>query len=195
VQPPPWQASPAQFAAHQLLVDSATWPAAVAQHAAIQGYLSLPNFGQLSLDSLLRLQPNLWLDDELVNYAMWWLQQRDAHMFGVLAPQLDGVWSGLSGVSCHFFSSFFMAKLYLDTETFDYRQVRRWTSAAKLRQAGQAKHQQGVLSCSLVVAPCNLGNQHWTLVVADLERCRILYLDPMGVSACACSAPYLCFKA
>ncbi|KAF6252631.1 hypothetical protein COO60DRAFT_1274199, partial [Scenedesmus sp. NREL 46B-D3] len=67
-----------------------------------------------------------------------------------------------------------------DAGVFNYSNVGRWTAASRLRLAGQAKHEQGVLSCSLIVAPCNLNNVHWVLVVADLDRCRILYLDPMG---------------
>eukprot|EP00882_Tetradesmus_deserticola_P012080 GHRQ01012796.1.p1 GENE.GHRQ01012796.1~~GHRQ01012796.1.p1 ORF type:complete len:323 (+),score=78.69 GHRQ01012796.1:384-1352(+) len=179
-QRPPWEASDMQLAAHQLLVDTGAWPAAVAVHVSGQAILALPSNGQLSLDSLLLLKPDEWLDDELVNYAMWWLQQRDRHMFSTPSQQLLGVWTGVMGASCHFFNSFFMSKLYLDAGTVNYDKVRRWTAASKLRMAGQAKHEQGVLSCSLLVAPCNLGNTHWTLVVADLDRCRILYLDPLG---------------
>lgn len=166
----------------QLLVREEAWPATLAGHVSREGHLNLPNSGQLSLAHLLRLKPTVWVNDELVNYAMWWLQQRDAHMFGTLAPPLVGVWDGVQGVSCHFFSSFFMSKLYLDAGVINYSNVGRWTAAAKLRLAGQARHEQGVLSCSLIVAPCNLNNLHWVLVVADLDRCRILYLDPMGVS-------------
>lgn len=186
MQLPPWEASPTQLAAHQQLVDSGAWPAAVAGHVASDGLLHLPNSAPVKLeDSLLRLRPGMWLDDELVNYAMWWLQQRDAHIAGSPVPQLDGVWGGMQGVSCHFFNSFFMGDLYLFAGTVRYNAVRKWTSPRSLQTAGQAKHNQigEVLSCSLIVAPCNLNDTHWTLVVADIDRCRILYLDPMGVSA------------
>ncbi|WIA40653.1 hypothetical protein OEZ86_013989 [Tetradesmus obliquus] len=169
-QLPPWEASPTQLAAHQQLVDSGAWPAAVAGHVASDGLLHLPNSAAVKLGgTLLRLRPGMWLNDELVNYAMWWLQQRDAHIAGSPVPQLDGVWGGMQGVSCHFFNSFFMGNLYLFAGTVRYNAVRKWTSPRR-----------EVLSCSLIVAPCNLNNTHWTLVVADIDRCRILYLDPMG---------------
>ncbi|WIA15427.1 hypothetical protein OEZ85_002078 [Tetradesmus obliquus] len=75
----------------------------------------------------------------------------------------------MQGVSCHFFNSFFMGNLYLFAGTVRYNAVRKWTSPRSLQTAG------------LIVAPCNLNDSHWTLVVADIDRCRILYLDPMGV--------------
>jgi Ulp1 family protease len=182
VQMPPWAASAAQVAALEQLLREKAWPATLAGSVSCEGYLTLPNSADLSLANLLLLKPTVWLNDEFVNYGMWWLQQRDTHMFGTLAPPLVGVWDGVQGVSCHFFSSFFMSKLYLDAGVFNYSNVGRWTAALRLRLAAQAKHEQGVLSCSLIVAPCNLNNVHWVLVVADLDRCRILYLDPMGVS-------------
>jgi hypothetical protein len=182
VQPSPWTASPDQLASLQLLVESCAWPATLAERISQDGILRLPSDGQLSLEDLLRLRPSKLWNDELVNYSMWWLQQRDAHMFGAHMQQLGGLWAWVQGVSCHFFSSFFMSKLYLDAGALSYDAVRRWTRAARLQGAGQARHAQGVLSCSLIVAPCNLNNLHWVLVVADLDRCRILYLDPLGVS-------------
>ena len=158
-------------------VDNGTWPAQLAA-ALATGQVSLPNRAEISADVLERLLPNRWLNDEVINFFMWQLQQRDASL-------QRGLQSAEGHVSCHFFSSFFMAKLHLDKPQLgqiNYSAVRRWSTARNLQLAGQARHSSGVLSCSLLVAPCNLGNSHWVLVVADLCRRRIIYLDPAGVS-------------
>lgn len=127
--------------------------------------------------------PGQWLNDEHINFGMWWLQQRDsAIQGGLINQQLTGLWDGQQGISCHFFNSFFFSRFYLDSGVICYGAVRKWTLAGRLRLAGQLKHATGVLDCELLIAPCNLNNQHWVLVVADLGRRRILYLDPQGVS-------------
>lgn len=61
-----------------------------------------------------------------------------------------------------------------------YSAVCKWTRQGHLLKSGQARHAEGVLSCSLIIAPVNLGNRHWVLVVADLDKRRILWLDPAG---------------
>ena len=113
---------------------------------------------RLAVRSLL---PCVWLNDEVLNFAMWELQQRDG------------------GVSCHFFPISFMTQFRAH---LSYAAVKRHTTPAALARAGVPHAADGVLSCSLVVAPVNVGGIHWTLVVADLDRQRILYIDPKGVS-------------
>lgn len=50
----------------------------------------------------------------------------------------------------------------------------------KLARAGQV--QASLLDCRLLIAPCNLNNVHWVLVIADLRLKRLIYVDPAGVS-------------
>lgn len=144
----------------------------------------------LTTADLAACKPGRWLNDELINFGMWWLQQRDAVIQGGSSrlPQLSRLWHGHAAVNCHFFNSFFLAKYYLDSGIVRYDAVRRWTLPQKLQLAGQCR--LSVLDCELLVAPCNLNNTHWVLVVADLRRRRILYLDPKGVSGelftCVC---------
>lgn len=204
VQVPPWQAEPSVTAEYQQLVDNGAYPAAVAAAIAAGGKVSLLNCADVDTATLERLLPGEWWNDELVNYGMWLLQRRDAALhdkLGLVPGVLHGLWDGMQAVSCHFFNSFFMNKLYFDNPNREvaYAAVRNWTSPSRLVAAGQAKHAEGVLSCSLLVAPCNLDQQHWVLVVADLDRRRILYLDPGGVSGIwplwvEMPQPYLCMS-
>lgn len=190
LQLPPWQAPPADVDRLQQWQDTGVLPTELASLLTDGGVITLANNGQLSLEQLQRLLPGKWLNDELINYAMWLYQQRDACMQGITHPWFAPQWSAAPGFSCHFFNSFFMAKLYLDAcragqckpGQIKYAAVRRWTTLGNLQRAGQARFGTGVLSCRLLIAPCNLGNSHWVLVVADLELRRLLYLDSAGVS-------------
>lgn len=190
VQLPPWQASEAALAAYEARVHDGVWPAELAATLDASGSVRVPYNAVLMRCDLDRLLPDVWLNDELINYAMWLYQQRDARLQGLSTPFAASQWTGLPGVSCHFFNSFFMAKLFLDGLTagtlspgsINYSAVRRWTTAGKLKIAGQARFKAGVLSCELLIAPCNIDGSHWVLVVADLQRRRILYLDSAGVS-------------
>jgi len=186
MQDPPWKADAAALAALELFVQGHMLPTPLAA-AANGGELQLPSVCLKTAD-IERCKPGMWLNDELINFGMWRLQQRDAAIQGGNSkwPELDAFWQGQQHVSCHFFNSYFLAKYYLDRCAVRYDEVRRWTWPQRLQTAGQCK--PGVLDCELLVAPCNLGNRHWVLVVADLPRQRILYLDPMGVSQQAISA-------
>lgn len=184
----PWIVNEAALQQYRLFVDG-TWPASLAA-AAAGGELQLPS-AIFTAAEIERCLPCRWLSDEHINFGMWLLQQRDAAIQGCLVmQQLRGLWDGQQGISCHFFNSYFFSKFYLDSGVIRYGAVRKWTLPSRLRQAGQPKHATGVLDCELVVAPCNLNNAHWVLVVADLGRRRILYLDPMGVS---CPESWCCF--
>lgn len=128
---------------------------------AVEGHITLPNGAQLSSSDIERLLSGEWLNDELINYCMWrW--QHGACMQGMAGPSLLRQWNGSPGASCHFFNSFFMAKLYLDAPRgsqcgpgqISYAAVRLWTTCSALKKAGQSKFD--VLDCSLLVAPCNL---------------------------------------
>ena len=111
-----------------------------------------------------RLSPSGWLVDEVVNYYMFLLQERDA-----LVCASDG-----SRKPCHFFNSFFFTKL-LENGSYNYRQVKRWTKRFDL------------FSRSKVFAPVNVGNMHWCMVMFDVARKEVRYFDSMGAGG----EPYL----
>ena len=111
-----------------------------------------------------RLSPSGWLVDEVVNYYMFLLQERDALVCA----------SDSSRKPCHFFNSFFFTKL-LENGSYNYRQVKRWTKRFDL------------FSRSKVFAPVNVGNMHWCMVMVDVARKEVRYFDSMGAGG----EPYL----
>ncbi|KAI8471844.1 MAG: hypothetical protein J3K34DRAFT_415906 [Monoraphidium minutum] len=132
------------------------------------------------------LRVGTWLNDEIINAYMALLQVRDAQLreAGGGAPR------------CHFFNTFFLAKL-LNLQAsdpskrgvYDYSAVRRWTSPKRLEMAGQASPcVLGDAGVDLVVVPVHQGI-HWTCAVVDLKRKELVFLDsleggnPMAMAA------------
>ena len=73
---------------------------------------------------------------------------------------------------CHFFQSYFYNKLYTDKQRYDYQEVSRWTTNARLPAA--INH---IFEFDMLFIPIHL-NGHWNLVVVDLRggrECFALY--------------------
>jgi hypothetical protein len=100
-------------------------------------------------------------------------QERDSRMRSAPPP-----WLPQPPPRCHYFSSFFLNKLYRDSGEYNYQQVRRWTMPNRLKSSGQAS--ANVLSVDCIVMPVHCG-VHWTCAVVDLRGCRFLYYDSMSV--------------
>ncbi|KAJ1447670.1 hypothetical protein M885DRAFT_471721, partial [Pelagophyceae sp. CCMP2097] len=111
-----------------------------------------------------RLNPGGWLVDEVVNFYMALLQDRDNRRCkadSTLKP-------------CHFFNSFFIAKLMgPDAQSYSYAGVRRWTKKVDL------------FAKRIFFAPVNVGNMHWCLAAIDMELKTVRYYDSMGGSGSA----------
>jgi hypothetical protein len=102
MQDPPWKADAAALAALELLVEGHMLPTPLA--AAVNGgELQLPSVCLKTAD-IERCKPGVWLNDKLINFGMWRLQQRDAAMQGGNSkwPELNALWQGQQHVSCHF---------------------------------------------------------------------------------------------
>ena len=59
--------------------------------------------------------------------------------------------------------------------------VRRWTSAKRLKGVGQPS--ECILDLERWVIPVHLGN-HWTCALVDLAARRLTYFDSYHVRAC-----------
>ena len=69
------------------------------------------------------------------------------------------------GPRVHFFSSFFINKLYKDGGEYQYNNVRRWTTEKKLGYS--------ILDCDMVIVPVHQGI-HW------VRLGMVLYHPPHG---------------
>jgi len=108
-----------------------------------------------------RLNPGGWLVDEVVNFYMALLQDRDDRHCK----------ADPTARPCHFFNSFFVSKLMgTDAELYSYDGVRRFTKKVDL------------YGKRLVVVPINVGNLHWTLAAVYMEQKTVRYYDSMGGS-------------
>lgn len=119
---------------------------------------------ELTCKDLQTLLPGQWLNDEVVNFTMALLQDRELER----ARE-----AGSSTPRTHFFNSFFYAKLYSTNRTYDYNSVRRWTTTKKL--GGYS-----VLDCDRIVVPINQNNMHWVLSVINVKEQTVEHYDSMG---------------
>lgn len=131
-----------------------------ADRAVVADYGNIEVFGEHAQ----RLSPSGWLVDEVINYYMYLLQERDAKVCA----------ADSSRKPCHFFNSFFIPKLMGEAGGYNYRQVKRWTKRFDLFSRGK------------VFAPVNVGNMHWCLVMVDMDRKEIRYFDSMGAGGEPC---------
>lgn len=107
-----------------------------------------------------RLKNGVWLNDEIVNFYMGLLQDRDK----TLCEQDP------NRRKSHFFSSMFMDKLMNvgNNKGYEYANVRRWS------------RKFDIFEMDKVVFPINISNSHWTLAVLFVQEKRICYYDSMN---------------
>ena len=68
--------------------------------------------------SLHKLQPGVWLNDEVIHYFLLMLARRDAELAAKQQPGRK---------RCHFFKSFFITKLLDEAGGYNYKNVKRWS--------------------------------------------------------------------
>ena len=125
---------------------------------------------KLTGGDLQRLAPGNWLNDEAINLYMRLLQDRDT--------KIHGRGDAAKFPKCHFFTTFFLSKLYKDSGAYDYNGVRRWTMPARLKAIGQTR--SSILDVDKIIVPVNQGGIHWTVAVIDLQKKRFEYFDSLG---------------
>ena len=111
------------------------------------------------------LKKGTWLNDEVSNFAIGMLSRR----------VMESMPDGSTQPRAHFFSTFFINKLYQDSGRYDYSNVRRWTLPKRLKY--------DVLRCEKIYVPVHQA-VHWVLVEIDVREKRISYFDSLlGESA------------
>uniref|UniRef100_A0A7S2ZHN5 Ubiquitin-like protease family profile domain-containing protein n=2 Tax=Rhodosorus marinus TaxID=101924 RepID=A0A7S2ZHN5_9RHOD len=116
----------------------------------------------LTGEDMLRLRPNQWLNDEIINCYTTLLQERNARAL----EDENCPWP-----NSHFMSTFFYTRLVSTKDgeaDYDYRSVRRWTRKVD------------IFSKDVLVIPINHENFHWACAVIDLRRRQLSYFDSLG---------------
>jgi len=120
--------------------------------------------------SLHRLRPGQWLNDEAIHYFYVMLQKRDEELC-----RLDP-----NRKRSHFFKSFFMTKLLnegnadasLDGQ-YTYNNVKRWSKKVPGKD---------IFKLDKIFFPINQGRMHWMCAVISMTEKKIYMYDSMGSS-------------
>eukprot|EP00949_MAST-11_sp_MAST-11-sp1_P004986 g4986.t1 len=106
----------------------------------------------------------VWLKDEVINFTMKLLEERERRFVVEEKTEKLRVW---------FLNSFFFTKLLNEPRgNYCYANVRRWSKRAKIDIF--APHFR------MMVIPINIRNTHWTLLVADFKKREVLFIDSMA---------------
>lgn len=109
---------------------------------------------------LVCLKPSTWLNDEVINFYMSMLQERDL----ALTEKAGGE---NNRKSSHYFSSFFIDRLTADRQ-YNFNNIKRWTKKFD------------VFSKDKIFMPVNLSQTHWTMIVVYVQKREIHYYDSMS---------------
>jgi len=121
-------------------------------------------------ESMQRLIPGQWLNDEIIHYFLIMLAKRDEELNKV----------DTSRGRSHFFKSFFMTKLLNEGHanpdvngTYEYRNVKRWSKKVPGKD---------IFNLNKVIIPINQGGAHWVCAVIFVREKRIQMYDSLGGS-------------
>jgi sentrin-specific protease 1 len=117
------------------------------------------------------LRPRTWLNDEVMNFYMAMLLDRDQKLVEQSKSQkVESSSSGQPAVvprrPSYFFNSFFVSKLM--ENGYDYAKVKRWTKKFDVFEQDK------------IFFPVNLSNTHWTMAVVFVQKKEIHYYDSMS---------------
>lgn len=113
----------------------------------------------MTVKKMLCLNTEKYLNDEVINFYMMMLQERDYK----LQEQLQRVRCS------HYFNSFFIDRL-LDHGLYTYSNVQRWSK--KLN----------VFNLEKIYMPINILNLHWTMMIIFVQQKQIKYYNSMDAS-------------
>ena len=108
---------------------------------------------------LIRLNPGVWLNDEVVNFFMKLFEERESKAAA----------ANMARKSNMYMNSFFYSKLAFSKGGFNYNNVKRWT------------RKLNVFSYNLIFIPINAAN-HWTLICVSIPTKEIMYLNSLDNS-------------
>lgn len=107
--------------------------------------------------SVQRLRPGVWLNDEIIHFYFAALSRRDSEYNPTKR--------------CHFFKSFFLTKLLEEQNGYNYSNVKRWSKKVSGKD---------VFALDKMFFPVNIGNAHWATSVIFMQEKCIRFYDSMG---------------
>jgi sentrin-specific protease 1 len=127
------------------------------------------------------LEPNKWLNDEVINFYGALIQKRaDEDMI----TTSDGKQKKRRDI--HYFNSFFYEKL--ERGGYEKSRLARWTKKVRSSfpcdcntwDVETMAVQINIFSKDIVIFPINIGNQHWVCGALNFKDMRIEYYDSLS---------------
>lgn len=100
-----------------------------------------------------------WLNDEIINFYMNMLSIYDQQLCKRISARKKSM----------FFNSFFMHRLLVTSNEYDYNQVTRWTK--------NRRRDINIFEMDKIFFPINYRNNHWTLAIIYVQKKEIHYFD------------------
>jgi hypothetical protein len=111
-------------------------------------------------NKMMCLKPSQWLNDEVINFYMCMLKERDDALCAKDPKR----------VASYFFNSFFLDRLLVTDNGYKYANIKRWSKKID------------VFKLDKIFFPVNLNNTHWTMMVVYMQLKEIHYYDSMSGS-------------
>jgi sentrin-specific protease 1 len=102
------------------------------------------------------LQGKEWLNDEVINFYMLMLQERNDELCLKYPTKLRS----------HFFSHFFLDRI-LENKEYNFEHVKRWAKKFD------------ILKQDKIYFPLNIDRVHWVMIVAYMQQKKIIYYDSL----------------
>eukprot|EP00923_Selenidium_pygospionis_P012515 GHVN01021252.1.p1 GENE.GHVN01021252.1~~GHVN01021252.1.p1 ORF type:complete len:878 (-),score=257.67 GHVN01021252.1:48-2291(-) len=120
---------------------------------------------EITHETLACLRPGTWLNDEVINFYMELLNERNKRQ------RADGERTP----RCYFWSTFFYTKLSgensLGGQNYSYESVKRWSVRKKVNIFSDVE---------IMVIPVHVRKIHWTLGAVDLRSHKIHFFDSLA---------------
>lgn len=135
----------------------------------------------VSNQSLKRLKPGIWLNDELVNAYVYLVNQRCASNFSSQVSQAGGASAAehTGPPLCLCMNTFFMTKLCEEIEKnkYSFKMLNRWITRMLKTFNGllQTRSVASLAELDYLFIPINQNQSHWLLMVIDVKHEMTVY--------------------
>eukprot|EP01084_Bolivina_argentea_P301643 520444_1 len=125
---------------------------------------------EVTVKDILTLEPGQWLNDEVMNFYMSLLQDRN----------LKRRQNNKKYVRALFMNTFFFTKL--SSNSYNYKSVKRWTKKAKLVKKG-CLNLNNIFELDKFIFPVHVNSIHWCCGCINFSMKKFEYYDSMNGSS------------